>query len=450
MKKITLLLLSMLLTVSMSCSDEGTERNMCNEQQISTETSTKEMTEIDTTEATESVTEPLKLFQFDESNIPVLDENDYAIDDKTLITDELIVYKPIVNATETYYDLTYETITFPENFSPMCCDDKGIWYSSFYEYNGVGGNGGIISYNPETGELSEVLDPEGDTACTCLMIEGDYMIWEEATNEYWFDSSYHIYNLSTGESKKFYEAATDPQNGTSYFGFHFNLPIIIDNKIYYDDIVGYFEEGSPHKIVYCYDIIEDKWTVLYDNATRPLEYQGEVSWFSKSNDSSRGVFCNSNGAIYESGTRLGSSPGAAGNMIFMNDFLSKNDYISIKNQQEIKNDDIDENDMFDMGRSSYGVKILREGKAEPIVLSGSVDASYVSNLESNERFLTWGGYLIGNPMLYDCEKDVIINIDFVEDKDIEAYSFKFYQDKLLLSYITATNENECILLAFKK
>lgn len=432
MKKATLLL-SLLLCISVvSCVETDINNNTEDKTEPSTSISREAKTEIVTDART--TTESLKLFQFDETDIPVLDESDYIIDDNTLITDELLIYKPVVDISEAYPDFAYEEISFPEGFSPIHCDNNGIWYDSLYKSYGVGGNGKIVSYNPETAELSDIISPEGDTACSCLLIQGEYMVWKESINLHWINTSYYLYNLSTGENKKFYEAAINPETNCSYLTFHFNQPVIIDNKIYFDDVVGIYEDNTEHKIVYSYDIIEDKWEKLYDDAVRPVEYIGKIAWFSKSNENYDGVFCNSDGAIYKASTRLGASPNAYGDISFINDFLSKNDFLSIKNKQEIKKDNFDQNDMLDVGRSSYGIKIFKDGKAEPIILSGSIDTSYVSNLEANDRFLTWCGDKVGKPILYDIEKDVIINMDFIDNSDIRTYDFIFYNDKLLLSY----------------
>ena len=152
--------------------------------------------------------------------------------------------------------------------------------------------------------------------------------------------------------------------------------------------------------------------------------------------------------IYKSVIRLGSLPGAAGNILFMNDYFSKNDYNRILNKEHISPENIDPDDIFDIGRSSYGVKILRDGIAEPLVLSGSIDGSYVANVKSNGKFITWGGQMVGTPIFYDYEKDAIINVDFFENNELDFYNFEFCKDKLLLNCFDYSGEEQHILISF--
>lgn len=448
MKKIILLAFIILLAATTSCQKERSDNSETNEPQVITNASTEQKETTNTAATTEKATEPLKLFQADETDIAILDENDYAINDNTTITDELIIYKPILNITDAYPDMTYEFIEFPEDFTPAFCDDNGLWYDNYCKAEGVGGNGMIRQYNHETGELSVLIDPEGNTACSCIGIEGNYLIWEEAKNFYWISCTYYVYNFETGESIKFYEDAINPQTNSSYHGLHFNYPVIIDNKIYFDDTIGINKDGTVHRIVYCYNIIEDTYELMYDNAMWPLEYNGEFSWFSISNDGVNGVLCNQKESIYKSVIRLGSLPGAAGNILFMNDYFSKNDYNRILNKEHISPENIDPDDIFDIGRSSYGVKILRDGIAEPLVLSGSIDGSYVANVKSNGKFITWGGQMVGTPIFYDYEKDAIINVDFFENNELDFYNFEFCKDKLLLNCFDYSGEEQHILISF--
>lgn len=388
---------------------------------------------------TENNSEPLKLFSFDESKVTVLDENDYADAEVLSETDVLLLYKPVINISEAYPDMNYQYVKFPDNFNPNTIDSRGLWYDSIE----IDEEGKIITYDPETGNTEIIIDANKNNVCAVLCIKDNYLVWAEDEDIYWRSPSYHVCDLDTMEDTLFYESVINPETGSAYYTLHFNEPIVIQDKIYFDDIINMDKNNFPHKIVYSYDIHKKELETLYDNAMWPLEYNNQIAWFSLSEDEKHGVLCNQSGALFKMTSLLGSNACSSKELIVIHDNMSENTFNTLAEGKTIDTDiDIYTGLPEDEASTSHGIKIFKNGKAEPILLTGNNVVAYATNVSTNGRFVCWIGELIGTPMFYDSEKDSIIKVDFLENQNIDIYSFSYCNNNLLLSYNSYDDNSE--------
>lgn len=374
----------------------------------------------------------IKSFDFDETQITILNENDYADAEIISETDVLLLYKPVVNISDAYPDMNYQYVKFPDDFNPHAVDDHGTWYDSIE----IDEAWKIISYVPESGNTEVIIEANGKDVCAVLCIKDNYLVWAEDEDNYWRSPSYHVYNLDTMNDTLFYESAINPETDSAYYSLHFNEPVIIQDKIYFDDIINMDENKFPHKIVYFYDIINENLEVLYDNAMWPLEYNGQIAWFSLSEDEKHGVLCNQTCTLFKMTSLLGSNACSCKEIIAVHDNISENTFTKLSKGEHIDTDidpqtELSEDDTL---TTSHGIKLFRNGNAEPLLLSGNNSVAYATNVSTNGRFVCWIGENIGIPMFYDAVTDSIIKVDFLENQDIDTYSFMFYNNDLILNY----------------
>lgn len=374
----------------------------------------------------------IKSFDFDETQITILNENDYAKAEIISETDELLLYKPVVNISEAYPDMNYRYVKFPDDFNPHAVDDHGTWYDSIK----IDEAWKIISYVPESGNTEVIIEANEKDICAVLCIKDNYLVWAEDEDNYWRSPSYHVYNLDTMNDTLFYESAINPETDSAYYTLHFNEPVIIQDKIYFDDIINIDENDFPHKIVYFYDIINENLEVLYDNAMWPLEYNDQIAWFSLSEDEKHGVLCNQNGALFKMTSLLGSNACSCKEIIAVHDNISEKSFTKLSKGEHIDVDidpqtELSEDDIL---TTSHGIKIFRNGNAEPILLTDNNPVAYATNVSTNGRYVCWVGENIGTPMFYDAITNSIIKVDVLENLDIDIYSFKFYNEDLILNY----------------
>ena len=83
---------------------------------------------------------------------------------------------------------------------------------------------------------------------------------------------------------------------------------------------------------------------------------------------------------------------------------------------------------------SDGIKLIKDNKAEPILIGTISDAvGHIIDPVSDGRFICWSGSdSAGKPTFYDSEKNYVIEIDFLPYETNPSYYYKFCDDKLLL------------------
>ncbi|WP_295068098.1 hypothetical protein [Ruminococcus sp.] len=382
-----------------------------------------------------------KPFIYDESQAIVLDENDYANAQIVSQTDFITFYKQVIDIKEAYPNFNFMDIELPKGFTPVHFDENGMLYGNYV----IDDNQKIASYNYGNNILSILVENEDESAISMVYIKDNYMIYIKDDNIKWQAPEYHLYDLNTNEDLIFYESAINPMTQSAYCMIHFNTPVIIDNKIYYDDIINIDEKNKKHRIIYCYDIKKRKLELMYDDAALPNEYMNKIAWFSLSNDETTGVFCNENGAMFKPKTLLGSYFYSYDNIISIHDNISENSFIQLIKGKKIDTDfDPLTGDPKDEATTSHGLKIVRNCEIEPILLTGNNVVAYATNIYTNGRYVTWYGSYIGSPMFYDVQKDIVVKIDFlddIKDKNDIFYWFKVSNNKLFLSYGTYSDDS---------
>ena len=114
----------------------------------------------------------IKSFDFDETQITILNENDYADAEIISETDVLLLYKPVVNISDAYPDMNYQYVKFPDDFNPHAVDDHGTWYDSIE----IDEAWKIISYVPESGNTEVIIEANGKDVCAVLCIKDNYLV----------------------------------------------------------------------------------------------------------------------------------------------------------------------------------------------------------------------------------------------------------------------------------
>lgn len=426
--------------ISCSSADKTNNNVLSNISEGITQSQIKEETAYKSTTQSPKDEDSLKPFDFDETQIAILNENDYADAEVLSETNVLLLYKPVINISEAYPNMNYQYVKFPDNFNPNTIDSRGLWYDSIE----IDEEGKIITYDPETGDTEIIIDANKNNVCAVLCIKDNYLVWAEDEDIYWRSPSYHVCDLDTMEDTLFYESVINPETGSAYYTLHFNEPIVIQDKIYFDDIINMDKNNFPHKIVYSYDIHKKELETLYDNAMWPLEYNNQIAWFSLSEDEKHGVLCNQSGALFKMTSLLGSNACSCKEVIAVHDNISESTFTKLANGERIDTDINPQTDLSaeDYSTASHGIKLFRNNKADPILLTGNNVVAYATNVSTNGRFVCWVGELIGTPMFYDSEKDSIIKVDFLENQNIDIYSFSYCNNNLLLSYNSYDDNSE--------
>lgn len=420
-----------IITMLSGCSSENVSKINSDEIII---TNADETTAV--TSQPETSTEPLKLHPINEENITILDVNSYNKEDIVQRTDNLLLFKPMISISEAFPNMTYEKINFPDKFSPNLYNN-GKFYDAYcipptspqtatdrdnYEIN---------CFDLKTNELS-TLFKVNDKSASITNCEGNYLLWQESPNNYWLQPSYHLYNLETGEDIKYYDAVLDEDN-CSYYGLHWNSPVIIDDKIYYDDMVGVYEDGVAHYIIYCYDIKNKKLETVYDDAQNPFKYQGKLAWYNLSSNRENAVFCNEENTFLRFEYTFHADLTTAGDLMIMHDRLSHAYLTSFDDTLECLELELGTDDTEHFWVSD-GIKLIKDNKAEPILIGTISDAvGHIIDPVSDGRFICWrGSDNAGKPTFYDSEKNYVIEINFLPYKTNPSYYYKFCDDKLLL------------------
>lgn len=435
LKQTIITLLSLVLLSG--CSAKNSSSSIHDDMEVSLENGsdceTHTFVNTTTEDQTEKVTEPLRTHFIDESNIDILNENTYNKKDIVDRTNQLLLFKPLVSICEAFPGATYEEIAFLSDFSPTHYNEGKLFTASKSFNDGKKTCDQIQCYDLENGKISTLF--QIDSTVSILLCEGKYLIWQEDSDEYWLSPSYHLYNLETGEDVKFYDAVLD-ENGKSYYGLHFNEPIIINDKIYFDDMIGIYDDNVSHYIIYCYDIEAKTIETIYDDAQEPVKYKGKLAWHNLSSNRKNAVFCNNSEAFFRFEYSFPANLVASENLLIMHDQLSYSFMDSfddtlpcVECMEEYVVDP-------EYTWNSNGIKIIRNNKIEPILIGSiSSDSGYITNPESDGRFVFWRGSNgdCGKPTFYDSKKDIVIEIDFLLNYiDPCFYSYIMCDDKLIL------------------
>jgi hypothetical protein len=261
----------------------------------------------------------------------------------------------------------------------------------------------------------------------------------EDENANWQKTSIHIFDLQTKVDIEFYKYTLDPKTKLTYTSL-FNNPVVIGDKVYFDDVVTK-DANDIYKIqLLTYDIRRQKISKAYDQAKIPMEYKGKLAWLSMSADKKNSIFC-SNAVkeigIVKSATRLGTVYSSCRDVIVTNDFLSKTLFDRIMNNFKSGNKkSVNFKDTTnDPSISSYGIKLYIGKQVIPIMV---VENGFATNVVTNGSIIGWYGSSIGAPMFYDLIKDKIIYIDNLKVSKFSGYGITLCNNYVILRYAEDT------------
>jgi hypothetical protein len=290
----------------------------------------------------------------------------------------------------------------PENAYIQAVDNNGNIYYCVDGNDSVDTIAEIMYYNLKSQKLTSLIKPEKMNNCTVVSVNDRYLIWVEDENANWQKTSIHLFDLQTKDDVEFYKHTLDPKTNLTYTSF-FNSPVMIGDKVYFDDVVSK-DTNDIYKIqVFSYDIKQKKVSKLYDQAKIPMEYKGKLAWLD---------------ALFDEIKNKSKS--------------SKDNFVSFVDTTN------------DPSISSYGIKLVTGKQILPILV---VENGFATNVVTNGNIIGWYGSSIGAPMFYDRTKDKIISIDNLKINKFSGYGITLSKNYAIISYSEDTEDaTEQILL----
>lgn len=379
-----------------------------------------------------------------ESAVIVLNESDYLNADVVSTDENIIFYKKTAKFSEEYKGVKLKDISHiqkPKNAYIQAVDDNGNIYYCIDGNDSVDTIAEIMSYNLKSQKLTSLIKPVNMFNCTVVSVNDRYLIWVEDENANWQKTSIHLFDLQTKDDVEFYKHTLDPKTNLTYTSF-FNSPVMIGDKVYFDDVVSK-DSNDIYKIqVFSYDIKQKKVSKLYDQAKIPMEYKGKLAWLSMSADKKNSVFCSDAArvtGILKSETRLGTAYTSSGDLIIINDYMSHALFNEIKNKSKSSKGNsvrfVDTTN--DPSISSYGIKLVTGKQILPILV---VENGFATNVVTNGNIIGWYGSSIGAPMFYDRTKDKIICIDNLKIDKFSGYGITLSKNYAIIGYSEDTED----------
>ncbi len=378
---------------------------------------------------------PIKENQLIENKLPVLSDNNYSSDNIVSQDDYTVMFKETVPFSNAYpnaemYNLSLELPNV--NMILQGIDDKGKLY--YYIANeSTDSFGGIYSYDWKTEDWCEIIKTESSSTAAFVAINDDYLLWIEDKKANWQNTSLHVYNLKTNRDHCFYTHTINPQTGLTYV-IQFTYPILLDDKVYFEDVINIDENGNYIIKVFCYYIKEEKIEEVAENAKCAMEYKGRPAWLEKSEDNINSVIYSAADEkyIFKNENQLGTYFAAKGDIIVGNDRINESQYKKILGVDSDPNYKPSKKEQLSI--SSWGIKVINENIVSPIILTDSKRGGFVSNPVTNGNIVAWIGDNAGIPKIYSNEIDKLIDFSEFTTDNVFAYRFIISENYLLLSY----------------
>ena len=376
----------------------------------------------------------------DEADIPVISEKDYFSADIIEKTEDMISFKKTVSFSQAYpnvdmIDLT--NIKKPrEDAALIFVDNQGNIY--FQAENGEDDtSGALFSYNYSNDSWTTLIETDEDHNCCVICANERYMLWMKDENANWLKTSLHLLDLNTKESVKIYDFSLDPETNLMY-AWKFSTPVIIDDNVYFEDIVGVDKNGLYDIRMYSYSITDKKVTLLDKDAKWPMEFKGEAAWLRMSSDEKNSLFYSAKQEklLFKTETRLGTVFTADGDIIVANDYLPQGVYDQLYSKSDLQTEYVD--DTNDPRTACYGIKVYKNNKIAPVFVAINGN---VTNAVTNGDLVGWLGSSVGKPLMYSLVKDVLIEFDQLEFKNILSYNFRLSDNYAIITCGSGDNEN---------
>jgi len=381
----------------------------------------------------------------DETQIPVIDERDYLAAPIVETAGNQVRFKKTISFSQAYPNATVTDLSDlakpRDDANPICIDNQGILYYVAERGDPMIADqahllGAIYSYNPFNQEWKTLVESDENHNCTAVFANEKYLLWEEDENANWQKVSLHVLDLETMKDTKVYTFSTDPNTGLMY-AWQFSVPVLIDDTIYFEDIVGMDENGLYKIKMLAYSISKNKIRELDEDAKWPMEYRDGAAWLKMSQDTKNSLFFSAQQkeCLVKTETRLGTVFTAKGDLIVANDYLSNALYEHLINGGGSPSEFVDTVDNPRI--ASYGIKVLANEQVQPVLV---VEKGFVSNPVTNGDLVGWYGSSIGAPMMYSYSQDALIQFDPLPVDSVMAYKFILSEKYAYLRCSSESNE----------
>ncbi len=358
-----------------------------------------------------------------EKNLRIITKDDYLIE-YVSCNGDTILYKEKINLYDAYKNIEIIDITSVKtplvDMDPVGVDDLG----NVYYVNNVDPiinpcPSVIYKYSPYNKEWEKLVETDTKSQCYFVSINNQYLLWLEDESAGGLRLSLHIYNVENQKDIKIYTYTRNPENNLM-FTFQFNEPIIIDNKVYFQDTVG-IDKDDFYKIkIFSYHISSGKITEIASDSKKVMEYKNEPAWLTMSEDKINCLFYSSfdKDYLFKEITGLGTIYTTKGNMILANDYMTAQDFEKIKAStvETLGNNVISPNSPIEC----YGIRKYDDDKTIPIIVHGG--KGFIDSVKTNGNIVTWCGSSVGVPMFYDNKIDKIVTFEEIIDNETTSYN----------------------------
>lgn len=383
-----------------------------------------------------------------ETNIPVISENDYFSADIVSKTENSVRFKETISFTQAYPNSNVINLTNlekpREDAQVIFVDNAGnIYYVA--ERGNNNSTGSIFSYNYSDKSWTTLVETSENHNCTVVYANESYVLWREDNNANWLKVTLHLLDLNTKKCVKIYDYSTDPNTGLMY-SWQFSTPVIIGDNVYFDDIVGKNRNELYDIKMYSYSITRKRINTLDEAAKWPMEFQGKAAWLKMSSDEKNSLFYSAKKEkfLLKAETRLGTAFTSSKDTVVANDYMSQAFFDYLTTKSTLQTDFTDS--VNDPAISSYGIKLYKNNQIQPIIV---VNTGFITNPVTNGDLIGWYGSSVGKPLIYSCQKNVLIEFDQLGLENVLAYDFKLSDNYLILSCATGDNKQYVYMFNLK-
>ncbi len=342
---------------------------------------------------------------FDTAEIKAQDEAYYYLRDKALFSDQ---YKDV--AVQTGYINVKDSVG--EMFEFHLIDNE---YNCFHVRDPEGTfNGEIGMYNLNTKKYTKLIEFPSGSQAALNTVDDNYLIWTESIEDSnWYKTKLHIYDRKENNDEVMYCHSTDPETGLVYT-WNWSNPVIVKDKIYFDDYTGPTEVD-----IFCYDVKSKEIEKVQEMAKWPTKYQGHVAWNEKGEERQISI-CAFDGTNKSLITTIDTDGG-------MSSLNTGGEILVIINSDLIFNE-----------HQGNGLQIYKNEKVLPVIVTKK-SVSYLEWPETNGRiviFRTCG--IDQKPVFYDIKHDKIIELDLAED----GFLYEIYFSDRLLMFVRRENQED--------
>jgi len=242
----------------------------------------------------------------------------------------------------------------------------------------------------------------------------NYVVWKESlAGNTWLKSCLHLYDKKRGQDVVIYTNAVDPDTGFVY-AENYNPAILLNDVIYFDDVVGVLDNGALTMNVFSYDIASGTIELVHSIAKMPMVYRGELVFLAKEAGTNRSQLLSYANGVKKAIAALDDDIVAL--------FASGQHILTVKNIYE--NGD---------PRYSSATRLYLNG----IALVDGKPTNYTFHPRANGHHVIWEQMNPGKPIYYDIKRDKFVKLTNEPDNYYGAY---LTEDALF--FVSAEDEND--------